>query len=68
MFNKGAIVETPNHLEGEFISNLFLVEKKDGGKRPVINLKHLSQFISYQHFQMEGLHVFKTFKVNNKVR
>ena len=56
MFNKGAIVETPNHLEGEFISNLFLVEKKDGGKRPVINLKHLSQFISYQHFKMEGLH------------
>ena len=41
MLNKGAIVETPNHLEGEFISNLFLVEKKDGGNRPVINLKHL---------------------------
>ena len=43
MLNKGAIVETPNHLEGEFISNLFLVEKKDGGNRPVINLKHLNQ-------------------------
>ena len=32
MLNKEAIVETPNHLEGEFTSNLFLVEKKDGGK------------------------------------
>ena len=31
MLNKGAIVETTNHLEGEFISNLFLLEKKDGG-------------------------------------
>ena len=39
MFNKGAIVEIPNHLEGEFIINLFLVEKKDGGNQPVINLK-----------------------------
>ena len=31
MLNKGAIVETQNYLEGEFFSNPFLVEKKDGG-------------------------------------
>ena len=31
MLNKGANVETPNLLEGEFISNLFLVEKKKMG-------------------------------------
>ena len=42
MLNKGAIVETPNHLEGEFISNLFLVEKKDEGNRQEVNLKHLN--------------------------
>ena len=29
MLNKGAIVEISNHLEGEFISNLLLIEKKD---------------------------------------
>ena len=29
MLNKRAIVETPKHLEGHFISNLSLVEKKD---------------------------------------
>ena len=32
MLNKGAIVETPNYLEGQFISNLFLVEKKRWGE------------------------------------
>ena len=37
MLNKRAIVETPNHLEGEFVSNPFLVEKKHGGNRPVIS-------------------------------
>ena len=58
MLNKGAIVETPKHLEGTFFSNLFLVEKKDDGNRPVINLKHLNQFIPYQHFKMD---VFETF-------
>ena len=59
MLNKEAIVETPNHLEGEFISNLFLVEKKDGGNWPVINLKHLNQFIPCQHVKMKGLHCLR---------
>ena len=37
MLNKGAIVEIPNHSKGEFISNLFLVEKNtvDGQKHEV---------------------------------
>ena len=55
MLNKGVIVETRNHLEGEFISNLFLVEIKDGGNQTVISLKHLNQFVPYQDFKMEGL-------------
>ena len=37
MLNKEAIVETPNQLEGEFISNLFLVGKKDGEGGPTSN-------------------------------
>ena len=32
MLNNGAIVKTPNHLEGKFIRNHFLVEKKIWGK------------------------------------
>ena len=50
MLNKRATVETPNHLEGELISNLFIAKKKDRSNRPVITLKHLNQF------KMEGLH------------
>ena len=59
MLNKGAIAETPNHLEGEFINNLFFIEKKDDGNRPVINLKHLNQFIPDQYLKMEDLHCLR---------
>ena len=59
MLNKGAIAETPNHLEGEFIDNLFFIEKKDDGNRPVINLKHLNQFIPDQYLKMEDLHCLR---------
>ena len=48
-----------SHVSGEFLSNLSLVDKSDGGKRPVINLKNLNSFIPYQHFKMEGLHLMK---------
>ena len=58
LLKKGAITSC-THQTGEFISNLFLVGKKDGGHRPVINLKHLNQFVPYQHFKMEGLHYLK---------
>ena len=55
MLNKGAIQQVKSK-PGEFLSNLFLVNEKDGGHRPVINLKLLKSFISYQHFKMEGMH------------
>ena len=54
MLKKGAICQT-SHLKEEFLSNVFLVEKKGRGNHPAINLKHLNQFIPYQHFKMEGL-------------
>ena len=40
-----------------FISQLFLVEKKGGGQRPVVNLKALNNFVRLEHFKMEGLHI-----------
>ena len=53
MLKRGAIrnVLPP---KGEFVSNLFLVKKKDGGQIPGINLKQLNAYIPYCHFKMEG--------------
>ena len=53
---KGAVIETPLAQDG-FVSQIFLVEKKEGGQRPVINLKALNTFVKHKHFKMEGLHI-----------
>ena len=58
MLKKGAIMRT-QPAQGEFLSNLFLVRKKDGDYCPVINLKMLNQFIPFLHFKMEGLSQLK---------
>ena len=58
ILRKGAIQQLRSEPE-EFLSNLFLVNKKDGGHQPVINLKFLNSFIPYQHFKMEGMHLIK---------
>ena len=54
MLKKWAIRQVST-MKGELLSNLFLVKKRNGGQRPVINLKHLNAFIPYNHFKMEGL-------------
>ena len=54
MLKKGAIQQT-EHQAGEFLSNIFLVGKRDGENRPVVNLRYLNQFIPYQHFKLESL-------------
>ena len=58
MLRKGAIMRT-QPTQGEFLSNLFLMGKKDGGYRPVINLKMLNQFIPFLYFRIEGLSQLK---------
>ena len=58
MLRKGTIVVS-DHKEDQFLSSLFLVKKKDGGNRPVVNLKDLNRNIPYQHFKMEGLLLLK---------
>ena len=45
--------------EPGFISSLFVIPKKGGGHRPVINLKPLNCFIPYEHFKMESIHMLK---------
>ena len=56
LLSKGAIVET-QLTPDSFVSQIFLVEKKGGGQRPVINLKALNQFVRVEHFKMESLHL-----------
>ena len=56
LINKGAIIET-QVVQQSFVSQIFLVEKKDGGQRPVVNLKCLNQYLKTEHFKMEGLHL-----------
>ena len=56
MLAKQAIEKTTPRGRG-FLSMVFLVPKKDGGQRPVINLKSLNNFVHTQHFKMEGIHV-----------
>ena len=46
-------------IPGQFVSNIFLVPKRDGKSRPVINLKDLNVFIQYDHFKMEGIHLLR---------
>ena len=53
-----------SHQEGEFLSQIFRAGKKDGGSRPVINLKTLNKFVPYRHFKMEGLHCLKVLLQN----
>ena len=43
----------------QFVSELFLVPKKDGSQRPVVNLKPLNRFIKRQKFKMEGAKVIR---------
>lgn len=42
-----------------FISPLFVIPKKAGGFRPIINLKFLNEFITYHHFKMENISLVK---------
>ena len=58
LLQKQAVQEAPPNSRG-FFSNMFMVPKKDGGQRPVINLKQLNKFVKSEHFKMEGLHTVK---------
>ena len=58
MVDKNAISRVYKEQEG-FQSQLFVVPRKDGGQRPIINLKKLNSFVQTQQFKMKGIHMLK---------
>src|SRR5690606_3846308 len=53
----GAVELAPN--ENGCIFKLFLVDKKGGRKRPVVDMRPLSPFVVSPHFKLEGLSTAK---------
>ena len=60
LLTKGAIRKVSS-CPYDFISNIFLVPKKTGDLRPVINLKPLNQFVQRIHFKMENIQMAMNF-------
>ncbi|CAB4016914.1 Hypothetical predicted protein [Paramuricea clavata] len=54
LLRKG-IIEKSQHEPGEYISPIFLKEKKDGSYRMILNLKRLNAHVQYHHFKMESI-------------
>ena len=55
LLNKGAIERVNQPSFPGFYSSMFVIPKRNGGFRPVFNLKKLNQFIHAPHFKMETL-------------
>lgn len=55
LLTKGVIVECHGTTE-QFVSNVFVREKKDGSFRMILNLKELNDSVVYEKFKMETLH------------
>ncbi|KAK3092798.1 hypothetical protein FSP39_007315 [Pinctada imbricata] len=56
LLEKNAIERVPRDQEGlGFYSTFFIVPKKDGGLRPILNLRKLNSYLDVPHFKMETL-------------
>ena len=60
LLDKGAVIEVPPaQADKGFYSTLFLVLKKEGQNRPVVNIRPLNRFVKAEHFKMEGMHIVR---------
>ena len=59
MKSKQAVEFVQSQTKDQFVSHLFVRPKKDGGMRPIFNLKSMNQFVTYNHFKMEGFQVVR---------
>ena len=55
------VIEQCEHTDGEFISNIFIRPKKNGGIRVILDLSELNDFMLYQHFKMDSIHTATSF-------
>ncbi len=49
------VIKQVEHCDGEFISTVFLRDKKDGSFRMILNLKDLNHSVEYKHFKMDTI-------------
>ena len=54
LLDKGVIVKAQD-VKGQYVSNIFLREKKDGTYRMILNLKGLNKMVEYHKFKMDTL-------------
>ncbi|KAK6018270.1 reverse transcriptase [Ostertagia ostertagi] len=54
LLEKGAVEEIPWSSK-VWTSSIFVIPKKDGGNRTVINLRPLNKFIKHHHFKLESI-------------
>ena len=52
LLRKGPIEEV-DPCKNQFLSNIFTIPKKDGERRPVVDMRDLNNFIEPVHFKME---------------
>ena len=52
LITKGVISES-QYEKGQFVSNVFTRNKKDGGHRMILDLSILNEYITYHHFKMD---------------
>lgn len=55
LLEKQAITRLTPPLSLGFYSSVFVVPKKDGGWRPIINLRELNRYVISPHFKMENI-------------
>lgn len=54
LLSKG-VIEKTSTIMGDFFSNIFLVPKKNGSYRLILNLKKFNSFVVKHHFKMDTL-------------
>ena len=53
LIEEGFVRELPSHIPDGWVSNIFLMPKKTGGFRMILNLKQLNKFVKYTKFKMD---------------